>query len=262
MPIVFSAIVPHTPILIPSVGKTNTERLRATISAYEKLEHDLYAAQPDTLIIITPHGPIQPESFTMNLNPEFDCNFEEFGDFTTKFTVNGDVGLSYKIRERLETRSKVQLISEKKIDYGSAVPLYLLARHLPKIKVMPVYYSGMDLNFHYNFGQLLKREILINRERIAVIASGELSHRLSKDSPAGYSAKGKKFDKKLIEYLSKNQVEEILKITPELSVEAGECGLKSIVTLLGIMDGIKYTPQQLSYESPFGIGYLVMNFKL
>ena len=32
--------------------------------------------------------------------------------------------------------------------------------------------------------------------------------------------------------------------------------------LLGILEGMKYEPQLLSYESPFGVGYLTMNFKL
>ena len=48
----------------------------------------------------------------------------------------------------------------------------------------------------------------------------------------------------------------------DLIAEAGECGLKSIVILLGILDGINYKPRLLSYEGPFGVGYLVMQFEL
>ncbi len=108
----------------------------------------------------------------------------------------------------------------------------------------------------------MQRELIYNNDKIAIIASADLSHRLSKDAPAGYSSKGKKFDKRLINYLQKNQVQEILNLDHNLISEAGECGLKSIVMLLGIMNGIQHKPQMLSYELPFGVGHLTMNLKL
>ena len=109
---------------------------------------------------------------------------------------------------------------------------------------------------------MIKSKLLSSSARIAVIASGDLSHKLSKNAPAGYSPKGKKFDKKLIDCLLKKQTHEIIKFKPELIADAGECGLKSIIILLGVLEGMKYEPQLLSYESPFGVGYLTMNFKL
>ena len=262
MSIVFSAIVPHPPILIPSIGKENLTRLKDTARAYQKLEEKLIDSGVDTIVIISPHGPTQSNSFVMNLNPEFEGNFEEFGDFATKFELAGDIGLAYKIRERMETRAPLQLISEKKLDHGAAVPLYLLTQKIPKVKIIPLYYSGLSREAHFKFGQLLKREFIYNKEQIAIIASGDLSHRLTKDAPAGYSPKGKKFDKKIIEYLSKNKVGDILKMDKHLIMEAGECGLKSILILLGALDQIRHVPQLLSYEAPFGVGYLVMNFEL
>jgi hypothetical protein len=36
----------------------------------------------------------------------------------------------------------------------------------------------------------------------------------------------------------------------------------SILILLGILDEVKHEPQLLSYEYPFGVGYLTMEFKL
>lgn len=262
MPIVFSAITPHPPILIPAIGKENLTRLKATQKAIKKLEQDLYSCQPDTILIISPHGQIQPDAFTMNLSPNFEANFELFGDFSSKMYFSGDIGLAYKIRERMETRAPLQLVSDIHLDHGSSVPLYLLTQNLKNIKIIPLYYSGLDLAAHFKFGQLLKRELLVNKERVAIIASGDLSHRLTKNAPAGYSPKGKKFDRKLTEYLTRHKTKDILKMNHHFIEDAGECGLKSIVILLGILDGINYQAQMLSYEAPFGVGYLVMKFKL
>ena len=262
MPIVFSAIVPHAPILIPAIGKENLDQIKKTQSSYQELEQDLYASAPDSIIIISPHGLIQPGAFTINSSPEFKINFENFGDFTTTMELPGDIGLAYKIKENLETKAPLQLITEEILDHGTGVPLYLLTKNIKSIKIIPLYYSGLDLKAHFEFGQLLKRELLVSKERIAVIASGDLSHKLTKNAPAGYSPKAAKFDKKLIEYLKNEKAQDILSLNETLIVEAGECGLKSIIILLGILDGIQYTPEMLSYEAPFGVGYLTMNFKL
>ena len=262
MSIVFAAIVPHPPILIPGIGKENINQLKQTAAAYLKLEQNLYASQADTIIVISPHGPLQELTFTLNLSPEFNGNFEEFGDLATKLNFRGNIGLAHKIREKMETTAPLKLISESKLDHGSSIPLYLLSGHLPKIKIIPLYYSGLDLNAHYNIGQMIKNELLNSKTRIACLASGDLSHRLTENAPAGYSPKGKKFDKKLIDNLLKKQTGEIIKFNHEFVADAGECGLKSIVIMLGILEGIKYEPELLSYEAPFGVGYLVMNFKL
>ncbi|MFH1207865.1 MAG: hypothetical protein V1668_04725 [Patescibacteria group bacterium] len=44
--------------------------------------------------------------------------------------------------------------------------------------------------------------------------------------------------------------------------EAGECGLRSIIMLLGMLNTVSYEPELYSYEGPFGVGYMVTNFKL
>jgi aromatic ring-opening dioxygenase LigB subunit len=42
---------------------------------------------------------------------------------------------------------------------------------------------------------------------------------------------------------------------------AGECGLKSILILLGILKDLTWEPQILAYQTDFGIGYLSLDFK-
>ncbi len=262
MSIVFASIAPHPPLLIPTIGKENLHLLAQTEKAYAKLEQELYSAKPDTIIIISPHGEIFSNTFSINLSPDYIAEFSNFGDLATKTVFSGNVMLAHRIRESLETKAPLQLISNNKLDHGSSIPLIMLTGHLPKIKIIPIYYSGLSLEAHYNFGNLLKREILVAKERVAVIASGDLSHKLTKNSPAGYSAKAKKFDKKLVEYIQQQKIEEILGLNPELISEVSECGLRSIIILLGILEGTNYSPQLLSYEFPFGVGYLTMKMKL
>jgi len=262
MAIVFSAIVPHSPILIPAIGKENLLKLKDTQRAYDKIANDIMRSEAEVVLLISPHGPMNGKSFVMNLSPEFKINFEEFGDLVTKKTLRGDVGLAYKIREQLETKAPLQLISEENLDHGSSIPLFLLSEKIPNIKVVPVYYSGLNFEAHYEFGKKLQRELIYNNEKIAIIASADLSHSLSKDSPAKYAPRAKKFDQKVISSLQKNKIEELLNIDSKLVMEAKECGFKSIILLLGILNNIKYSPHLLSYEAPFGVGYMTMSFKM
>ncbi|MFH1744557.1 MAG: AmmeMemoRadiSam system protein B [bacterium] len=262
MSLAFSAIVPHPPIIIPEIGKENIKRIKKTAEAYASLAKKFKESEATTIIIISPHGPIQNDAFSINLNPEFHCNFENFGDFGVKKTWSGDVILAHKIKESMESEINLHLISMPELDHGTSIPLCMLTDNLPEIKIIPIYYSNLNNAEHFNFGKLLKKEIVKSKERIAVLASGDLSHKLTKDAPGGYSPKAKKFDKKIIECLTEGKAKEIIEIDEKLICEAGECGLKSIVTLLGVLDNVNYEPRLLSYEAPFGVGYLMMNFSL
>ncbi|PIR93424.1 hypothetical protein COT99_00895 [Candidatus Falkowbacteria bacterium CG10_big_fil_rev_8_21_14_0_10_43_10] len=258
--LIFSAIVPHSPLLIETVGREHTKKLAATIEALKKMEGDFYAAQPETVIIISPHGQINEKSFVINFSPEFKGNFGEFGDLATKDEYAGDNALSYRIKERLETTLPLQLTTVESLDYGCLTPLHFLCAHKKNVKIVPISSSGLDLPEHYKFGRALIEEIAENTKRIAVIASAETSNKLTKDSPDGYLAGAKKFDQKIIKLLKEKQYEEIINLDPKQVVKTGTEEIKAIAILLGIIVEINCRPELLSYESPFGIGHLVMEF--
>jgi AmmeMemoRadiSam system protein B len=259
----FAAITPHPPVLIPTIGKENLKQIKKTAEAMEELENKIFETKPETIIIISPHGPILPDAFSINLNPRYQSNLEEFGDFATKMEFKTDTALAYRIKELMEDKNiPLVLGSESYLDHGAVVPLYFLAKRLDEVAILPISYSLLDFKTHLNFGDYLKEIVLNDEKRIAVIASGDLSHRLTKDAPAGYSVRGKEFDKKLIELIVNKNTAGVLNLDPDLIEESGECGLRSFIILLGLLERINYTPEILSYEGPFGVGYLVANFKL
>ena len=260
--LVFSAICPHPPILIPTIGKDNIKKIKNTVESLKVLEQELYASKPEVILVISPHGEMIPDAFCINLNSEYKVDFEEFGDFTTKLEFTSSPLLALKIKERVENELPIVLSSSEKLDHGSAVPLLYLTKHLKNIEIIPICYSFLDYDKHFKFGQLIKKELAKSDKRIAVIASGDLSHALTKDSPAGFSVKGAEFDKELINLLKRKDLPGILKMKPNLIEEAAECGFRSFAILFGIIEEYKFTVDILSYEGPFGVGYLTANFKL
>lgn len=261
--LVFSALTPHPPVLIPSIGKDQSETLKKTNESLAELERDLYGAKPDIVIVISPHGEFTADAFTVNISQKFETDFKQFGDFATKLEFLGDTTLlSSDNKEKINEKFALNVISEPILDHGVAVPLFFLCRHLEKIKILPVYFSLLDNKSHLDFGKTFKDIIMDSDKRVAVIASGDLSHCLTKNAPAPYQPEGKKFDEKIIDLLKQKDIQSIVNIDKILTEKATECGLRSLLILLGILHNIKYTPEILSYEAPFGVGYLTVNFKL
>ncbi len=262
MSLVFAAIVPHPPIAIPSIGKDNLKQIAKTKEAFERLERELYAAKPDILVVISPHGEIHPDYFTINICDKYRINFESFGDFSTQLELNGDTVLISSNKEKIEAKSPINIISESELDHGVGVPMFYLARHLKDVKIIPIYFSLLDSRAHFEFGKNLKEAIMNSDKRVAIIASGDLSHCLTENAPLPFNPAGKEFDEKLIELLKNGDSQSVVNFDQDLAERAAECGLRSIFILLGALNNINFNFEVLSYEAPFGVGYLVGQFKL
>ena len=80
----FAAICPHPPIIIPTIGRDDLNKVKKTVEAMETLANQLAKINPEVLIIISPHGPIFPDAFCLNLAEKYTGNFQMFGDMATK----------------------------------------------------------------------------------------------------------------------------------------------------------------------------------
>jgi AmmeMemoRadiSam system protein A len=118
--------------------------------------------------------------------------------------------------------------------------------------------SGWPLHRFIEFGVWLQQRL---RDRVAIlIASGDLSHRLTPDAPYGFRPGGPVFDRLVIDALREQDWNRIEGLDPDLVEEAGECGLRPLAILLGAARTAGLTSQVLSYEGPFGVGYPVVAF--
>jgi AmmeMemoRadiSam system protein B len=263
MSLVFAAIAPHPPLLVPTIGKEMLPKVNKTKEALEKLEEDLYLSKPDCVVVISPHGPLLADAFTIHYNSTYVTDFKEFGDLATKQTFNGEMQLPPEMRGVSKKNGiPATLVTEEKLDHGTAVPLMFLTSHLQNVTVLPIGFSGLDSKTHLDFGYLIKDEILKTNKRVAVIASGDLSHALTTDAPGGYNAAGPEFDKKIQELLASHNTTGMLGLETKFLNDAAECGFRSFLVLMGILRDTNYTYQSYAYEAPFGVGYLTANFLL
>jgi len=227
------------------------------------MERSLYASHPDVIFIISPHGSYFSDAFTLNVCPEYETDFAEFGDISTKIKFKSEGALAYKIRKASFAQNlPIATIGESKLDHGSSVPLCFLTSHLKNVPILQFGFCDLPPKTHIEFGNVLQEVILNSNKRIAVIASGDMSHALTSDSPAGFSVEGKKFDTKIQDLLSHQSISGMLQLSPEFTSSAAECGFRSLLILMGILQGVRCSYRQLSYEAPFGVGYLTAIYEI
>ncbi|MCD6270862.1 AmmeMemoRadiSam system protein B [bacterium] len=258
-----ASFLPHPPIIIPTIGSPfDLEKVKNTIGALKKIAQAYTEIRPETIIIVSPHAPLLPDAFVFNSADNFFGHFTQFGDFSTELSFKNDGELLKEILEGLKkAQIPFRLIESKELDHGTLVPLYYLNLGL-NFKLISFSYSLLPRETHFALGQILQKVIQKSNKKIAFVASGDLSHRLTYDAPGGFSSRGKEFDEKIVKLLKAKRVKEIINLDEDLVEEAGECGFRSLLILLGVLNGLNWEPEILSYEGPFGVGYLVANFKL
>ncbi|MCX6808771.1 MAG: AmmeMemoRadiSam system protein B [Candidatus Berkelbacteria bacterium] len=264
--IVFAGIVPHPPLALPEIGKEDSKKVKKTADALERLAEGLNLADPDTIIVVSPHMVHYPHLFNVCGMPKLSGTFEGFGWIDYHFDGKNDTKLAAEIVDKSENSGLPAILydngdTEYELDHGVMVPLhFLLGKIEHSVKILPMGYSIASRAEHFAFGQVISE--VCNKKssnRIAIIASGDLSHRLLDTPPAGEKTNGREFDKELIASLKKGDEYSILNMDEEFVEKAGECGYRSILIMLGAISGRNYAPKLYSYEGPFGVGYAVFD---
>jgi aromatic ring-opening dioxygenase LigB subunit len=259
--LVFAAFTPHTPLLLPSIGKDHLEALVATRGAVDHLAEELYAAHPDTILVISGHDAPFPSAFSGNLHDPYRTDFSAFGDVTTTSVFSADVGMLDAIQRSVRRHGlPFTLFSHPILDEGTSVPLTVLTEPLKHVAIVPLSHSDLSPKQHFEFGRILKDVIHASPRRIAVLATGDLSHALSSKSPAGLKKEGGMFDQSIRDAVQSCSAMKLLSLDQAVVHNAVQCGYLPLVILMGILDGTQTRPDELAYEAPFGVGYLVARF--
>jgi AmmeMemoRadiSam system protein B len=165
--------------------------------------------------------------------------------------------------ELAETKPDKVIIIAPHTEHGYEVPLYYLEKHLdPETELEKILVTHSSYQYYFDLGKKYGEIIDKSTQRIAVIASGDLSHVLKAEGPYGYNPAGPRLDEIIVKAIKDQDVKRLLQIDPDILESGAECGLRSILFLFGVFAGKKYSTEVLSYEGPFGVGYMVATFAL
>ena len=268
MAIVGAIAVPHPPLIVPAVGRGDQARIQATIDAYEQAVRKLLAAQPDCLVVTSPHAPMFRDGFHVTTDTTLDGSMARFRAPHERIHARCDTEFAYAIAARANEAGIACVGSEQyrdDMDHGTYVPLYFVREayaaaspdasdDLP-CPIVRIGLSGLSPQTHRELGRIIAAVAESLGRRVGFIASGDLSHKLLEEGPYGFAPEGPVFDERIGEVFSSGDLEGLFDFDEDFCERAAECGLRSFQIMAGALDGIDCDIEMLSNEGPFGVGY-------
>ncbi len=256
--IVFSGIAPHPPIMVPEVGREAVVEVRQSIEAMAEFSRRIIRSGAETVVLISPHAPLDAHAFVAYHTPKLNGDFANFRapDTRVEFSLDDDL-LQAITKTAAEENYEVMNLDDCDLDHGTLVPLYFLDRNGWRGRVVALGYSFLPNVDHLKFGACIRKAADAGGRSVALIASGDLSHRLKTEAPAGYNPAAYRFDEEVVGAIHDNSPNRIVRIDQDLRRMAGECGYRSMLIALGATEHLAPACQVLNYETPFGVGYLV-----
>lgn len=257
----FGLIVPHPPIFVPAVGGPERFKASASLDALNIAREALQRFDPETLVVMSPHAPAVYDTFLVDTSPRMSGSLSDFSDPTT-FSWEVDTQLAEAILSALDMsdipvapRDSDERLRPGWLDHASIVPLSFLDPEM-KRRIVVLSLSFLALSSHRIVGELVRESAADLGRRVAFVASGDCSHRLLPSAPAGFSERGREFDDRVVDLVEAGALAQLALTDPDLAESAGECGLRSFVTLGGFSGDDPIPTQVLVYEGPWGVGYL------
>src|SRR5262245_11092555 len=255
--IVFGAIAPHGD---PAFDEGSPTRL-----AMEELGRRLEGAEPDVVVVTTPHnvhvegafavitsatiaGPVGFESTRDELSCTVDRELAAGVLDALRSAGLPAVGVSYGGNDQTE--------AEMPIDWGTAIPLSFLGRDTrPVVVLSPA--RDRSLADHVRAGEALAAAC--EGRRAAVIASADHGHAHDAEGPYGFHPAARAYDERVVELVRENRLGDL----PELEAivaDASADSLWQMVVLHGAL-GDGFRAELLAYERPTYFGMLCAAFE-
>jgi AmmeMemoRadiSam system protein A len=247
--------------MVPEVGGTQARKTRLTQDALCELGRRICRSGAETMVFISPHAPILWDAIGVATGAQLEGDLGRFGAREVAFTLNTDMTLVKALLEQLTVLGvpKADIAEDDgyRLDHGVTAPLYWLKKAGVDLPVVACGTAFLSLPRLYGFGVAIQRAAAATGRKVAVVASGDLSHRLSPEAPNGYDPCGPVFDLRVKEIVAAADPMAMIKLDPVLVERAGECGYRPMIMLFGAFDGLGFKAEVLSYEEPFGVGYMV-----
>jgi aromatic ring-opening dioxygenase LigB subunit len=255
--LVGACFVPHPPVIVPCVGRGRENEAAATVAAMRQVAQSMVALHPDTLLLLSPHATASRQHLPLHVADRYEGSFRRFGAPKPAWSFSADTDLI----EGLTQVRGVTSIAKSDLDHGALVPLAFLAEagYTGQLVVLGLPLANAAMVESY--GRLAGKAIADFPKRVAAVMSGDMSHALTLAAPNGYSPYGRQFDDAFVAAMKDWNTPALLNFDSALAERGAQDALWSAQFLVGLLHDIaSVRPQFLSYEGPFGVGYMVEAF--
>lgn len=256
-------IVPHSPLLLPMIHEEVHDQLQDTINAYHKTAKEIGEFHPDTIVIISTKAPGYKDYIHIAPGEQAVGNFAKYDHREYAIAVEYDSVLVNQIcslarRNHLPAGKRGD--DAETLDSGTMVPLFFINQYMSGHRVVRISISDVDKDQLDQLGQCITAAAEDIDRRIVIIVSGELSKRLSSESPYGFAEEAGVFDQFLLTSIKDNDFESWDHINSDIIQLSGQTILPALCIFKGAIKETLFRSTVFSYEAPFGIGWMVAAF--
>lgn len=279
--LVFACIAPHGSMIIPLLAGEDGQKALATRASMEELGRRMAAAQPETVVLVTPHGHRVDGCFSLLNNERVrgELGSEKLGSekdgsensFTLTFDV--DKELNSAIMEAARSldvpvaRIGYAVMDNptftQPLDWGASVPLWFLgglAHPQPKVVIACPDRWNMRWELFPNFGLAIRQAADSIGRRIAFVASADMGHAHDANGPYGFDPTSAEFDAATIEAVQAEDLGRLLTFDQAWHKRAATDAYGQILNLHGAIEGLNFHPELLSYEVPTYFGMMCVAY--
>jgi MEMO1 family protein len=219
----------------------------------------IIAVGTDTLVVVSPHSPGISKPVGIWRGERLRGSLRAFGAPHLAIDLPADSLFADNLAT-LSTRRGLEPFSiiDFPLDHGATVPLWFIAEAGWNGPTIVLALNSSDRETLAALGETISEAAASARRRIILIASGDMSHRLTLGAPLGYDSHGPEFDGWLVDILQRGTYRDLLRLDPELEELAGQDVVAPLLVVLAALKFSATDGEFLSYEGPFGVGYSVV----
>ncbi|MGE8204544.1 extradiol ring-cleavage dioxygenase [Heyndrickxia sp. NPDC080065] len=261
-PFVFACIAPHGGEIIPELCGALPDRMKLTRDSMVKLGTKMREANPDTIIVLTPHG-TRIDGFFSVSNSERMYGFVEENDGFYELERFVDRELALSITQAAAEQdipiasinygTAAGPISCLPLDWGAIVPLSFMP-DIPIVVINP----SRELSFesHVRLGQVMNQVVQNSGKRVALIASCDWAHAHDERGPYGYDPAAELLDEEVVGFIRSNELEKMAEFDPEYIEAAKPDGIWQTLILAGSIPKESRKIHLYSYQVPTYFGLI------
>lgn len=254
--IVFAAKVTHVPTMYVSERDGPLKGCRAkAIDSHRRMGELVRAAGADTFVVFDTHWLVN-SGYHVSANPVFKGLFtsHEFPHLIQdlQYEYRGNVELGAAIAEKATARgvpTRAYHLDSLGLQYGTLVPMrYQNADSALAVVSVAAWCVKAGLEESRVFGEAVAQAVAESDSKVALLASGSLSHRLwpNRVGEAGTFKISSKFnelvDRMVLDLWTTGRIAEFLEILPEYAQHcSGEGGMHDTAMLFGALGWDGYT---------------------
>jgi aromatic ring-opening dioxygenase LigB subunit len=258
MPLVAAVACPHTPQLLVRPDTEDRDLVLRVHGAYARVRQRLADARLDAICVIAGD---HIEGFFLDAVPALAVYVGEsvsgrFGRYAYTFAVHEPLARAI-LEQGIEREFDLLYSQDVDLDYAFYVPLHFAAP-APTPPIVPLYVNVYlppqpTPRRCYAWGRALRAILDARPERVALVASGGMSHFPGTDR---YASPDFDWDRRLLASLADGRGEDAARLTGEELDKAGNVELRTWITLLGAVGDAR--AEVLCYEPSWHHGNAVV----